>query len=55
MDDIDEFDDEEIFLNLDDVLQGAAPSQCFSPLVCGQACEHTGKADKCRLGVFMCR
>ena len=26
MDDIDEFGDEETFLNLDDVLQGAAPS-----------------------------
>ena len=30
MDDLDEFDDEETFLNLDDVLQGAASPECIS-------------------------
>ena len=55
MDDIDEFDDEEAFLNLDDVLQGTAGHQGISSLPPGQnlripveyPCNHSG----CHLAV----
>ncbi len=52
MDDIDEFDDEETFLNLDDVLQGAT-SSCSDPLS-GAKPASTLKKQTCAKWVCSC-